>query len=219
MQAPETHRQGTATTGHGPAYRIHTQRLVLRCWHPQDAPLLTAAIAASLEHLRPWMLWAQYEPEDLQTKIERLRWRRGEFDLGQNFDYGIFNREETQVLGSIGLHTRVGPGAREIGYWIHQDHINQGLATEAAAALTKVAFVIDHVTRVEIHCDPGNVRSAAVPRKLGFCHEATLRHRTKTPDGQLRDTMIWTLLTDEYPRSPAAAAEIEAFDVLGRPLL
>jgi RimJ/RimL family protein N-acetyltransferase len=57
-----------------------------------------------------------------------------------------------------------------------------------------------------------------VPHKLGFCHEATLRHRLRTPDGQPRDTMVWTLLAHEYPTSPAAA-EIEAFDVMGRPLL
>jgi RimJ/RimL family protein N-acetyltransferase len=164
------------------------------------------------------MLWARHEPEDLHT-IEHLRRCRGEFDLGQDFAYGMFNRAETQVLGGTGLHTRVGAGAREIGYWIHKDHINQGLATEAAAALTKVAFLVDRVARIEIHCDPNNVRSAAVPRKLGFCHEATLRHRLRTPDGQPRDTMVWTLLAHEYHTSPAAAAEIEAFDVMGRPLL
>ncbi len=219
MQTPEVQQASTSATGQGPAYRIHTHRLVLRCWHPQDASLLTVAIEANLEHLRPWLPWAQHEPEDLETKIERLRQWRGAFDLGQDFLYGLFDRAETQVLGSSGLHTRVGPGAREIGYWIHQDHINQGLATEATAALTKVAFVIDHVERVEIHCDPDNVRSSAVPRKLGFCHEATLRHRTITPEGQPRDTMIWTLLADEYPSSPASAATIEAFDVVGRALL
>ena len=219
MQTPEANRERTSTTGYGPAYRIHTHRLVLRCWHPRDAPLLKAAIDANLEHLRPWMPWAQYGPEELQTKIERLRRWRGEFDLGHDFAYGLFNRAETQVLGSSGLHTRVGMGAREIGYWIHKNHINQGLATEATAALTKVAFVIEHTMRIEIHCDPHNLRSAAVPRKLGFCHEATLRQRIRTPDGRPRDTMIWTLLADEYPASPAAAAEIEAFDVIGRKLL
>jgi RimJ/RimL family protein N-acetyltransferase len=165
------------------------------------------------------MLWAQHEPEDLHTKIERLRRYRGAFDLSQDFAYGVFNREETQVLGSSGLYTRVGPGAREIGYWIHQGHINQGLATEAAAALTRVAFVIDTVARVEIHCDPHNVRSLAIPRKLGFYHEATLRYRAQTPDGRPRDTMVWTLLADEYATSPAAAVDIEAFDVLGRKIL
>ena len=219
MEVQQAHWERTATSGLGPAYRIHTSRLVLRCWQPTDAPLLKAAIDANLEHLRPWMPWAQHEPEDLQRKIERLRRWRGEFDLDQDFAYGMFNRAETQVLGGTGLHTRVDAGAREIGYWVHKDRINQGLATEATAALTKVAFLIDRVARLEIHCDPNNIRSAAVPRKLGFCHEATLRHRTRTPDGQPRDTMVWTLLAHEYHTSPAAAAEIEAFDVIGRPLL
>jgi len=203
----------------GPAYRIHTARLVIRCWNPADAPLLKAAIDASLDHLRPWMPWAEQEPQELDQKIEGLRRFRGKFDLGQDFVYGIFNRGESQVLGGTGLHTRAGEGAREIGYWIHADWINRGLATEASAALTRVAFEIDRVHRVEIHCDPANVRSAAVPRKLGYTHEATLHQRLPLPDGTLRDAMIWTLLAGEYPASPAARAEIQALDALGRQIL
>jgi RimJ/RimL family protein N-acetyltransferase len=203
----------------GPAYCVRTRRLILRCWEPTDAALLKAAIDASLEHLRPWMPWASDEPEALQAKIERLRQWRGKFDLGQDFVYGVFSLDEKEVLGSSGLHTRVGEGAREIGYWIHADHINQGLATEVAAALTRVAFDIEAVLRVEIHCDPRNVRSAAVPRKLGFVHEATPRQRTLDPEGERRDTMIWTLLTEEYGASPASTAEVEAFDAMGRRIL
>jgi RimJ/RimL family protein N-acetyltransferase len=75
------------------------------------------------------------------------------------------------------------------------------------------------VQRVEIHCDPANVRSAAVPRKLGYSLEATLRRRTLTPEGNPRDTMIWTLFDDEYPNSPAACADVRAFDVVGRRIL
>ncbi len=200
----------------GPAYRVYTRRLLLRCWNPSDAPLLKAAIDASLDHLRPWMLWAKNEPATLSAKVEQLRRCRGNFDLGQDFVYGIFSRDETRVLGGSGLHTRAGEGALEIGYWIHVDYINQGLATEVAAALTKVAFEINRVKRVEIHCDPANLRSAAVPGKLGFVQEATLRQRMLTADGQPRDAMLWTLLADEYPASVAAAAEIEAFDVVGQ---
>jgi len=203
----------------GPAYRIHTARLVIRCYNPDDAPLLKAAIDASLDHLRPWMPWAVNEPEELQKKVERLCLFRGRFDLGQDFVYGIFNRDESQVVGGTGLHTQLGEGVREIGYWIHADWINQGIATEASAALTRVAFEIDHVARVEIHCDPANARSAAVPRKLGYKHEATLRQHTHLPDGKFRDAMIWMLLASEFPDSPSARAEIEAFDVLGRQIL
>jgi hypothetical protein len=39
----------------GPAYRIHTKRLIIRCWRPKDAPLLKLAIDESLDHLRQWM--------------------------------------------------------------------------------------------------------------------------------------------------------------------
>ncbi len=45
-----------------PPCRIHTRKLVLRCWNPTDAPLLKAAIDESLDELRPWMPWARNEP-------------------------------------------------------------------------------------------------------------------------------------------------------------
>ena len=203
----------------GPAYCVRTRRLIVRCWDPADAPLLKAAIDVSLDHLRPWMAWATDEPEDLQTKIDRLRQWRGAFDLGKDFVYGVFSPDQSQVLGSSGLHARAGARVREIGYWIHVDHINQGLATEVAAALTRVAFEVDGVIRVEVHCDPMNVRSAAVPRKLGFVHEATLRQRTINADGERRDSMVWTLLAGEYGQSRARQAYVEAYDAIGRTIL
>jgi RimJ/RimL family protein N-acetyltransferase len=203
----------------GPAYRIHTERLVIRCWTPGDAPLLKTAIDANLDHLRPWMVWTHDEPEPLQKKIDRLRESRGKFDLGQDFFYGIFNSAETEVLGATGLHTRLGENLREIGYWIHRDYTHRGLATEAVSALVKVAFEIEDVLRVEIHCDPRNVRSAAIPKKLGFQNNGILRKQTPFRDGEMRDEMNWSLQAEEYPNSPASKANVEAFDVIGRRLL
>ena len=205
------------TIASGPAYRIHTQRLVLRCWQPEDAPLLKAAIDASLEHLRPWMPWAHQEPTDIETKVALLRRFRGEFDLGKDFIYGVFSRDEKQALGGTGLHLRLGEGAREIGYWIHQEHVGRGLATELTTALTKVAFEVDKVERVEIHCDPENHASAAVARKAGFVHERTVQ--SEMDDGEIDCSMIWVMRADAYPTSPAAEAEVEAFDVIGRRIL
>lgn len=203
----------------GPAYRIVTRRLVIRCYEPTDAQMLDDAANASKEHLLPFMPWAHDLPMPFQDRLALVRRFRGNFDLGNDFVYGVFNLEETRVLGGTGLHTRVGTGAREIGYWIHVDFAGQGLATELSAALTRVAFEIDEVSRVEIHCDPANVRSANVPRKLGYTHEATLRSRLTNRDGSLRDAMIWTLLREEYPQTPSALAEIEAFDAIGRKIL
>jgi RimJ/RimL family protein N-acetyltransferase len=103
-----------------------------------------------------------------------------------------------------------------IGYWIHVDHIGLGYATETSAALTKVAFTIEGMDRVEIHCDPANLASAAVPRKLGFTHEATLRRRSRWSDEQFTDSMIWTLFAADFATSPASQIEIQAFDAAGR---
>lgn len=200
----------------GPVYRINTPRLVIRCWNPEDAGLLKTAIDRNLEHLRPWMPWAYNEPQELNKKIELLRGFRGKFDQGQDFVYGILNLDETRVLGGCGLHTRIGPEALEIGYWIDKDFTNQGLATEASAALVKVAFQVESVKRVEIHCDPRNLASATVPRKLGFTHEATLKQRLPFLEGEMTDLMIWTLFAVDYPSSPAASLKIEAIDAIGR---
>ncbi len=201
-----------------PAYRIETARLVVRCYQPSDAALLADSVRESVEHLKQWMPWAHNEPEPFEHKAKRVLEFRGKFDLGEDYTYGIFNREETRLLGGTGLHTRLGEKQLEIGYWIHKDFVKQGLVTESTAALIKVAFEILHVHRIEIHCDPGNVASAAVPRKLGFTHEGTLRAKTPFLD-RWSDTMIWGLLESEYPNSPAVKAEIKAFDAAGNTLL
>jgi len=201
-----------------PAYRIETKRLLVRCYSPSDAPLLAESVRESLEHLRPWMPWVDNEPEPMEVKVERLRQFRGLFDLGQDFIYGIFNTRETKLIGGTGLHTRLGESELEIGYWIHKDYINQGLVTETTAALVKVAFELIHIHRLEIHCDPKNVASTAIPRKLGFTHEGTLRAKTRFLDGW-RDGMIWGLLETEYPDSPSSNTEIKAFDASGQQVL
>ena len=201
-----------------PAYRIETERLVLRCWQPEDAALMQEAITVSKEHLLPFMPWAMDEPAPVEAKIDLIRKFRSNFDRGEDYVYGVFNSAETRTLGGSGLHTRVGEEGFEIGYWIHKDFVGQGLATELAAALTKVAFELYLVQRMEIHCAVQNAASAAVPRKLGYVHEAT-RRRLGFAHGVKSDSMIWTLFADEYPNTPSTSAEIKAFDIVGNQLL
>lgn len=201
-----------------PAYRIETKRLILRCWKPEDATMIQEAAAASKEHLLPFMPWAADEPQTVEQKVNLARRFRGLFDRGEDYIYGIFDPGELRALGGTGLHTRLADNALEIGYWLHKDFINQGLITESTAALTKVAFELYHVERMEIHCSIENLASAAVPRKLGYVHEAT-RRRLAFMHGEKSDSMIWTLFADEYPSTPSAATEIKAFDIVGNILL
>jgi RimJ/RimL family protein N-acetyltransferase len=196
-----------------PPYRIVTERLVIRCWDPRDAPLLKEAIDSSVDHLRPWMPWAENEPETLEQKVELLRRFRGRFDLGEDFVYGIFARDESEVVGGTGLHRRVGENALEIGYWIRESRVGVGLATESTAALTRVALELCEVDRVEIHTDPENEASRSIPRKLGFTEEATLRRRLQHPEP--RDVVIYTLFREDLASSPAAHAAVDAVDAAG----
>jgi RimJ/RimL family protein N-acetyltransferase len=205
-------------TWSNPAYRIETERLVVRCYDPSDAPKLAESIIESVEHLRPWMPWVYAEPEPIEEKVRRLKRFRGMFDLGQDFVYGIFDAKESRLLGGTGLHNRLGEKQLEIGYWIHKDYINQGLVSESTAALVKVAFELLHAHRIEIHCDPANRASARIPQKLGFTHEGTLRAKTPFLDGW-SDSMIWGLLESEYAASPSAKAQIKAFDANGQRVL
>jgi RimJ/RimL family protein N-acetyltransferase len=197
-----------------PPYRIVTSRLVIRCWEPRDAPLLKDALDTSLDHLQEWMPWARDEPKPLEEKAQLLRLFRGKFDLDQDYVYGLFSPDEREALGGSGLHTRVGDDAFEIGYWIRASATRQGIASETTAALTRVAFELCGVDRVELHIDPANEASLGVPRKLGFTEEATLRRRLPVA----RDMVVFALFRDEVP-APIAETALQAFDAAGARVL
>ncbi|HZP52153.1 GNAT family N-acetyltransferase [Actinocrinis sp.] len=151
----------------GPPERIEVEGLVLRRWTSDDLQARFEAISASYEHLHAWMDWIP-EPPTLegQRAWDELR---GVGWLGEDsFNYGIFDAADGTVLGAIGAHDRLGPGALEIGYWCHVAHTGKGVITRAARALTRILLELDGIERVEIHCDEANTRSAAVPRRLGY---------------------------------------------------
>jgi RimJ/RimL family protein N-acetyltransferase len=199
-------------------YRIETERLVIRCYEPRDAPLLKEAIDSSLEHLRPWMPWAESEPQSLAEKTELLRRFRSTFDAGENFTYGIFSRDESEIVGGTGLHPRIDPGGLEIGYWVRASATRQGFITESTAALTRVGIEICAADRIEIRIEPRNEASIGVPRKLGFLEEATLRRRLPgRAGGPLRDVTIFTLFREDF--DPSMAPQLRAFDACGRQLV
>ena len=201
------------------AYRVQTARLVLRCWLPSDAVPLTQAVAESLTELRAWLPWAANEPETTEAKAERLRGFRAQFDRGEDLLYGIFNLNQTMVLGAVGMHDRIGSGAREIGYWIRTSHARQGIATESVAALCRVGFELLKLRRLEIHCHPQNLVSAAIPRKLGFSHQVTMCNCVPTATIGPRDTQIWAKTADSAGAKQNTQLNVKAFDVAGNVIL
>jgi RimJ/RimL family protein N-acetyltransferase len=199
-------------------YRIETERLVIRCYEPRDAPLAKDAIDSSLEHLRAWMPWVEHEPQTLEEKTDLLKAFRAQFDASENFVMGIFSADETEQVGGSGLHPRVEPGGLEIGYFIRASATRQGFVTESTAALTRVGFEICEADRIEIRIDPENEASKGIPRKLGYTEEATLRRRLPgRAGGPLRDVTIFTLFREDFDQ--ALAPSVRAFDARGEQIL
>ena len=189
--------------------RIRTARLLLRCWHRSDAPRLKAAIDASLPELQMWVPWAQHEPSAVEALAHRLDGMRERFLAGEDWAFGVFDANETRVLGGAGLHPRGGTDHLEIGYWVRTDATGQGLATEAADALCAAAFERPDIARVEIHCDAENHRSAAIPRRLGFRLRRT-EPRDSVARGQQREIQVWSLdRRTAHARPAVEAARLE----------
>lgn len=153
--------------GVGPPQRIEVDELLLRRWLPEDVRPRLEAINASFDLIHPWMDWL---PEPATLDSQRAFGRETDESwpsAAGAFNYGVFDAAGS-VLGAIGLHDRLGPGAVEIGYWCHAAHTGRGVITRSAAILTRIALALPGVDRVEIHCDEANVRSAAVARRLGY---------------------------------------------------
>lgn len=140
--------------------------VVIRRYVEDDIPEQVDVVNANLAHLAPWMPWAQ-EPVTVDIQLTWFRESDQQWNDGTNFVYGIYDKGG-RLVGGTGYHVRNGPGVLEIGYWLAKDAVGQGLMTRVAEALTKAAASVEGVTRVEIHCDANNVRSAAIPQRLGY---------------------------------------------------
>ncbi len=177
-----------------PSY-VETERLTLRLWEPADAPAMADAVAESLDDLLPWMEWAAFEPLSMEERQALIAGARKEWRAGGDAPLGIHLGD--RFIGSAGFLCRVGPGALEIGYWIHSAHVGHGYATEATRALTSLAFTLPEIEQVEIHHDKANVASRGVPQRLGF---TLIREvpREKTAPGEIGIECQWVMARGEW---------------------
>ena len=193
--------------------RVRTPRLLMRRWGHDEAALASAAISASLEHLRPWMPWIKFEP---LTPVERVQliegWTR-DWEDGGDAIYGVFL--DGEVVGGAGLHHRSGAGTLDIGYWIHVDHLRHGYATELTAALATAAFGVAGIEFVHVQTDEANEASAAVPAHLGFTRSQVVERPVEAPaeSGRLID---WTMTADDWARRGARLGYDQAVPKVSR---
>ncbi|MFZ1993295.1 MAG: GNAT family N-acetyltransferase, partial [Solirubrobacteraceae bacterium] len=100
-----------------PGRLVGPDGLLLRRWLPEDADALSAAIAESSEHLRPWMAWVAEEPLTPQERRAMLVGFERDWRDGGDVVLGIFL--DGGVVGGCGLHRRIARDGLELGYWLH----------------------------------------------------------------------------------------------------
>ncbi len=174
------------------------ERTVVRPYRAGDGAALFEAIDESREHILPWMPWGPQhaKPSDTEAFVRQARAR---YDRREDLPLAFFDRHTRRILGGTGLH-RIDWAVRsfEIGYWVRVSAQGKGYVTETALLLTKLCFEVLEANRVTITVAVENERSAAIPPRLGFKLEGTLRNSIRDAHGVLHDRLVFGMTPEEW---------------------
>lgn len=161
----------------------------------QHAAELSKLANENREHLRRWMTWIpdHYSVEDARRQIKQSLARYVERN---GFWSGIWHRGELAgclVYNYIDWKHR----STEISYFLGAEFEGKGLITKACRAAVNYAFNDQGLHRIEIRCASENLRSRAVPERLGFRTEGTLL-KANWLHTRYVDVVVYGLLVDEW---------------------
>jgi ribosomal-protein-serine acetyltransferase len=167
----------------------------MRLYEHDDLPQLYSVVIDNLDHLHTYLAWARpdYSRETAAEFIARSRRDAAE---GKNLTLGIFRN--AVLAGSVGFVSFARHSKRaEIGYWISKHFERQGIITAACRKLIIHGFNSLGLHRIEIRCAVENVRSRAVPERLGFTLEGIIR-QSEWRHTKFHDMAVYGLLRSEW---------------------
>ncbi|MDE6553592.1 MAG: GNAT family N-acetyltransferase [Muribaculaceae bacterium] len=169
---------------------IETDRMILRAWKAEDMSLF-AKMNRDVRVMRyfPSILTAEQTESfynRIQTEFERNGWGLYAVELKSN---GIF-------IGYVGLHeigfdANFTPGI-EIGWRLAADYHNQGLATEAAKEVLKLAKE-KGLQRLYSFTAKQNSPSERVMQKIGMTKAGEFEHPNLSSDSPLRTHVLYQI--------------------------
>ncbi|MGM8215336.1 GNAT family N-acetyltransferase [Bacillaceae bacterium W0354] len=169
-----------------------TERLLIRMPKPGDGKVVHEAITASINELKPWLPFAQKEQTEQDVELN-IRQAYISFLAREDLRLLVFLKETGEFIASSGLHRIDWTIPKfEIGYWIDSRYSGKGYITEAVKGITDFAIHELNAKRIEIRCDEQNIKSRAIPEKLGFTLEGLLINDDRCPEtNELRNTCIY----------------------------
>jgi ribosomal-protein-serine acetyltransferase len=174
---------------------------VLRPYREEDAAELTAVVAENREHLAPRLPWAA--TYGYQDSLDYIAKSRAQIEAGEGFEGVIVVGGE--IVGGAGFHAidRLNRST-SIGYWLAVEAQGSGLMTATVRALLDHAFGPWELHRVVIEAVVDNVRSRAIPERLGFTEEGIARE-AKRIRGRYEDAVLYAMLASDWTPAPRVA--------------
>jgi ribosomal-protein-serine acetyltransferase len=167
----------------------------LRLLEESDADELHALIQANRPRLARWMAWAQDQTPEQTLAFVRATRRQ----LAENDGFQAALVADERIIGVVGFHGVDWQNrAASVGYWLSEMEERQGTMTQAVRALTGYAFARWGLNRVEIRADVENLRSRAIPERLGFREEGTLRQAYRIVGDRYSDDVVYAMLAAEW---------------------
>jgi RimJ/RimL family protein N-acetyltransferase len=153
---------------------IETRRLILRPFQAEDLDCM-AKLMANPDFMR--FSSGTYSREETAAFLEKvLSWQRA----GLPSPFAVVLRDSQckigcngTLLGYCGFFHQLIDGKKEIeiGYRLHPDYWNKGIATEAASAVRDHAFHDLKLSRVISLIHPENIASRRVAERVGMQFE------------------------------------------------
>lgn len=171
------------------------ERLSLKLRNAKDAEAFFNLVDKNREEFRKWLPWVDstISPKDTNEFIIKCL---DDFEKKKSADFGILY--ENKWVGSMGYNNiDIANKKAEIGYWLDKDYQGKGIMTDCVRAIIDYGFKELDLHRIEIKCASSNAKSKAVPERLGFTLEGTLRddHRI---NGAFSNSLIFGILKSEW---------------------
>ena len=175
--------------------------LQIRQIEDRDAAALFHMTERNRAHFRAWLPWVDHTKsiEDTRTFITGAI---AQFQSNRGPNCAIWHGRE--IVGSLGCHPIDWANRScSIGYCLDERHLGKGIVSQCCAALVDYLFREMKLHRVVIQCGTGNHRSCAIPKRLGFTCEGTLREAEWVNDRWV-DLLVWSMLAQDW-RAPKPA--------------
>lgn len=169
--------------------------LVLELTAQKHAAGLFNAVDSNRLHLSAFLPWVanMQSVADFNNYIQHCETL---YELKTDISFVII--ADNKIAGRIGIHhihAQNKTGA--IGYWIAKEFEGRGIVTKCCRALIRHGFEQMNLHRIEIKAAVKNLRSQAIPQKLGFTKEGVLR-QAEFVNNHFIDITLYSMLVHEW---------------------